>query len=138
MKPVRGREENALVYIVPADARAATCGCTSIARELRSPWRWGCGKISECLKEKPYCPPPVLNSEYPDGVPDLPPTLARELHNAKLIAFRVTALAQKIRDSTVDGSSSSVHRARGDKQRLGLYDLAFDLHSSVMGLPFSH
>eukprot|EP00966_Prymnesium_polylepis_P312964 7232195-Prymnesium_polylepis.1 len=49
-------------------------------------------------EEKPYCPPPVLNSEYPDGVPDLPPTLARELHTTKLIAFRLTALAQKIRE----------------------------------------
>jgi hypothetical protein len=86
-------------------------------------------------EEKPYCPPPVMNSKYPDGFPDLSPTLARELHNTKRIASRVTALAQKIRQFG-GWLIFECPSTRGNKQRLGLYDPAFDLHSGVMGLEY--
>eukprot|EP00966_Prymnesium_polylepis_P277779 6417769-Prymnesium_polylepis.1 len=76
-----------------------------------------------------------MNSKYPDGFPDLSPTLARELHNTKRIASRVTALAQKIRQFG-GWLIFECPSTRGNKQRLGLYDPAFDLHSGVMGLEY--
>eukprot|EP00966_Prymnesium_polylepis_P276302 6383314-Prymnesium_polylepis.2 len=78
-------------------------------------------------EEKPYCPPPVINSKYPDGVPNLSPTLARELHNTKLIAFRVTAAAQKIKEFGAWFDDGCAGWATTRELAISLYDL-LELH----------